>query len=127
MDENRKIYMCICYLLVAIIVSLLGWVLFTEYNVSNQRERDNDVRDELANTGAAQRDAEKHLDSAGQRIDRSIESVDEIAGRIDEATERIESVQERSESVARIIEDSERRISESRAIIQSIRERARQS
>ena len=125
-EDNKKVY----YALVAcgvLLVLAVCWYLFSEPDVSNQRERADDVGEELVNAGNAQRDAEKHLDSAGQRIDRSVELTDEIAGRIDEAAERIESVQERAESVAGILEDSKRRIEESKSIIQGIRGRARQN
>ena len=125
MEEN-KTFKAIAYIGVFVFVLALCWYLLSEPNVSDQRDRANDVGAELGNVGNAQRDAESHIVNAGQRIGRSIESADEIAGRIDEATERIESVQERSESVAGILEDSQRRISESRAILQEVRSRAGQ-
>ena len=124
--EKNKTIKYLAYIGVFIFILAVCWYLLREPDVSNQRERANDVRTELGNVGDAQRDAEKNLDSAGQRIDRSIESADEIAGRIDEATKRIESVQERSEPVAGILEDSERRIAESKSILQTVRNRARQ-
>lgn len=125
MGNNKKAF----YALVAfglVLVLAVCWWLLREPDVHDQRERASDVGAELVNAGDAQRDAEKHIDSARQRIDRGIESVDEIAGRIDEASGRIESVQERSESIAGILGDSERRIAESKRILQSIRARARQ-
>ena len=103
----------------------LCWYLLRE-PVSDQRERANDVRTELSNTGAAQRDAEKHIIDAGERIDGSIKLADEIERGIDEATERIDNSAERNTECAELVRDSESRITESRAIIQGIRERARQ-
>ena len=123
MEKTFRIIGIIC---AVVFVGWLLWYLLSEPDVHDQRERANDVRNELSNTGNAQRDAEKHIDNAGQRIDRSLESADEIARGIDEATERIESVQERSESVAGILEDSESRIAESKSILQGIRARKRQ-
>ena len=122
MDENKTIKY-LAYIGVFVFILAVCWYLLTEPDVHDQRDRADDVRDELSNAGDAQRYAESHIVNAGKRIDRSFESADEIAGRIDEATERIESVQERSESVAGILEDSQRRISESRAILQAVRAR----
>ena len=123
-DKKGTLYYCFVGAIVIFIVAV-AWYLLTEPDVHDQRDRANDVRNELSNAGTAQRDAQSHIDNAGQRIDSGIGLADEIAGRIDEAAERIESVQERSESVAGILEDSERRISESRAILQAVRERTR--
>ena len=94
--------------------------------VSDYRERADNVRAELANTGAAQRDAEKHIIDARERIDGSIKLADEVAGRIDEAAERIADSEERNAECASIVEDSERRIGESKSILQGIRARAGQ-
>lgn len=122
MEKTFRIIGVVC---ACVFFGWLAWYLFSEPDVSNQRDRASDVRDELSNAGTAQRDAESHIVNAGGRIDRSVELADEIAGGIDEAAERIESVQERSEPVAGILEDSQRRISESRAILQAVRERTR--
>ena len=125
-DKKGTLYYCFICAIVIFIVAV-AWYLLTEPDVHDQRDRANDVRNELSNTGTAQRDAQGHIDNAGQRIDRSIELADEIAGRIDEATERITDSAERNAECEGLISDSERRISESRAILQSIRERARQN
>ena len=125
MEEN-KILRYGFFVVGLVLVLAICWWLLSEPNVSNQRERANDVRTELGNAGTAQRDAQKHIDDAGQRIDRSLGSVDEIAGRIDEAKDRIADVQERAEPVAGILADCERRIEESQRILQGIRERAGQ-
>ena len=106
-----------------VFVGWLLWYLLSEPDVHDQRDRANDVRNELANTGNAQRDAQSHIDNAGQRIDRSIESVDEIARGIDEAESRIEDSAERNEECTRLVEDSERRIEESKRILQAVRTR----
>lgn len=124
MDEN-KTFKYIAFVGVLVFILAVVWYLLREPNVSNQRDRTNDVRTELGNVGNAQRDAENHIDNAGQRIDRSVELADEIAGRIDEAESRIEDSAKRNAECAGIIADSERRIEESRAILQGIRERAR--
>ena len=125
MEENKYIK-AIAYVGVFLFVCAVCWYLLTEPDVHDQRDRANDVRSELSNTGTAQRDAQSHIDNAGQRIDRSIESADEIAGRIDEATERIADSAERNAECAGLVADSERRIEESKRILQSIRERTRQ-
>jgi len=122
-EKTLRIVGIVC---ACLFVGWLLWYLLCEPDVSNQRDRADDVRAELGNVGNAQRDAEKHLDSAGQRIDRSLESVDEIARGIDEATGRIEDSTERNAECAELVADSERRIEESKRIIQSIRNRAGQ-
>ena len=124
--EDNKFLKGACYLGVFVFIVAVCWYLLFEPDVHDQRDRADDVRNELSNTGNAQRDAEKHLDDAGQRIDRSVELADEIAGRIDEATERINDSAERNAECAGILADSERRIEESKRILQGIRERARQ-
>ena len=124
MDENKTIKY-LAYIGVFVFICAVAWYLLTEPDVSNQRERANDVRNELSNAGDAQRDAQGHLDNAGQRIDRSVELADEIAGGIDEAAERIADSEKRNAECAGILEDSERRIEESKRIIQSVRERTR--
>lgn len=123
MEKTLRIIGIVC---ACLFVGWLAWYLLSEPDVHDQRERANDVRNELSNTGNAQRDAQGHIDNAGQRIDRGVELADEIAGRIDEATERITDSTERNEECAELVADSERRIAESKSIIQGIRERARQ-
>ena len=125
MDEN-KFVKSIMYIGIFVFVLAVCWYLLCESDVHDQRERSNDVRTELSNTGNAQRDAQSHIDNAGQRIDRSVELADEITRGIDEATERIADSAERNAECAELVADSERRIAESRAILQGIRERARQ-
>ena len=125
--EQREKNLRIVAIIVCVLVIAFGvWYLCTEPNVHDQRERANDVRNELSNAGTAQRDAQSHIDNAGQRIDGSLELADEVAERIDEAAERIADSEKRNAECAGILADSERRIAESRAIIQGIRERARQ-
>jgi peptidoglycan hydrolase CwlO-like protein len=124
-DEN-KTFKYIAFVGVFIFICAVCWYLLREPDVSNQRDRASDVRDELANTGAAQRDAESHIVNAGGRIDRSLESVDEIAGVISEAESRIADSEKQNAECASIVEDSERRIEESRAILQAVRTRTRQ-
>lgn len=104
----------------------LAWYLLCEPDIHDQRDRANDVRDELTNVGNAQRDAQGHIDNAGQRIDRSVELADEIAGGISEAESRIADSTERNAECAELVADSERRVAESKSILQSIRKRARQ-
>ena len=123
MEKTFRIIGIIC---AVVFVGWLLWYLLSEPDVHDQRERASDVRNELANTGNAQRDAQSHIDNAGQRIDRSIESVDEIAKGIDEAESRIADSATRNAECAELVADSERRISESKSIIQAVRERARQ-
>ena len=123
--EKNKTIKYLAYIGVFIFILAVCWYLLREPDVSDQRDRANDVRDELSNTGTAQRDAESHLVNAGQRVDRSLELADEIAGGIDEAAERIADSEKRNAECAGILEDSERRIEESKRIIQSVRERTR--
>lgn len=126
MDKKSTFY----YILIGVgvlLVFAVCWYLLREPDVHDQRERADDVRNELINTGNAQRDAQSHIDNARRGIDRSIESVDKIAGGIDEATERINDSAERNAECAELVTDSERRIEESKRILQSIRERARQN
>lgn len=125
MDKKGTFYYIAICVGVLLVVGLC-WYLLREQDVHDQRERADDVRTELSNTGAAQRDAEKHIIDAGERIDGSIKLADEVAGRIDEAAERIADSEERNAECASIVEDSERRIGESQRIIQSIRKRAGQ-
>ena len=125
MDKKSTFYYIVVGFGVLLIVGLC-WYLLREPNVHDQRERASDVRAELSNTGNAQRDAQGHIDNAGQRIDRSIESVDEIARGIDEATERIADSTERNAECAELVSDSERRIEESKSILQAVRSRTRQ-
>ena len=122
----EKTFRIIGIIFACLFVAWLAWYLLCEPDVHDQRDRANDVRNELSNTGTAQRDAQGHIDNAGQRIDRSIELADEIAGRIDEATERITDSAERNAECAELVADSERRIEESKRILQAVRERARQ-
>lgn len=103
----------------------MAWYLLSEPDVHDQRDRADDVRNELGNVGTAQRDAESHLVNAGGRIDRSVELADEIARGIGEATERIADSSERSAECAELVADSERRIEESKRILQAVRERTR--
>lgn len=123
-DKKSTLYYIFVGAIVLFILAV-AWYLCAEPDVHDYRGTATDIRDELGNTGNAQRNAQEHLDNAGRRIDRGIDCVDGVAGRIGEAESRIESVQERSESVAGILEDSERRIAESKRIIQSVRERTR--
>ena len=122
MEKTFRIVGVVC---ACLFVGWLAWYLLCEPDVHNQRDRANDVRNELSNAGTAQRDAQSHIDNAGQRIDSGIGLADEIAGRIDEATERITDSTERNAECTDLVADSERRIEESKRIIQSIRERAR--
>ena len=111
----------------AIVFALcLAWYLLREPDVHDQRDGADAIRNELSNAGNAQRDAESHIVNAGGRIERSLESADAVAERIDEAAARIADSEKRNAECAGILADSERRIAESRAIIQGIRERARQ-
>ena len=123
MEKTFRIIGVVC---ACVFVGWLAWYMLCEPNVSNQRERASDVRNELGNAGTAQRDAQDHLVNAGQRIDRSSELADEIARGIDEATERIEDSTARNAECAELVADSERRIEESKRILQAVRERARQ-
>lgn len=122
--DKEKFYQCLFFVGGIVLVISVCWWLLTD--VHDHGGRTNDIRNELANTGNAQRDAESHIDNARQRIDSGIGLADEIAGRIDEATERITDGAERNAECAELVRDSESRIAESRAIIQGIRERARQ-
>ena len=123
--DKEKFWQSFFFVAGVLFVVAVCWYLLRE-PVSDQRERADDVRTELSNTGAAQRDAEKHIIDAGERIDGSIKLTDEVAGRIDEAAERIADSEERNAECASLVEDSERRIGESQRIIQSIRKRAGQ-
>ena len=126
MDKKGTFYYIAIIVGVLLVVGLC-WYLLREPNVHDQRERANDVRNELINTGNAQRDAQGHIDNAGRGIDRSINAVDEIAGGLGEAESRIAESEKRNAECAEIVSDSERRIEESRAIIQGIRSRAGQN
>lgn len=126
MEEKSKAFFYGAIVAFVLFVIAVCWWLLREPDVSNQRDRANDVRDELSNAGNAQRDVESHLVNAGGRIDRSVELADEIAGGISEATERIADSAERNAECAGILEDSERRIEESKRIIQAVRSRAGQ-
>ena len=123
--EDNKYIKAITYIGVFLFIVAVCWYLLRE-PVSDYRERADDVRAELSNTGAAQRDAEKHIIDARERIDGSIKLADEVAGRIDEAAERIADSEERNAECAGILADSERRIEESKSILQGIRARAGQ-
>ena len=124
MDKKGTFYYIAIGLGVLLVV-VLCWYLLREPNIHDQRERANDVRNELINTGNAQRDAQGHIDNAGRGIDRSINAVDEIAGGLGEAESRIAESEKRNAECAEIVRDSERRIEESKRILQSIRNRAR--
>jgi len=124
--DKEKVLRIVGAIVAVVFLVIVGWYLLCERDVHDQRERANDVRTELSNAGTAQRDAQSHIDNAGQRIDGSIELANEVAGRIDEATERIADSTERNAECAELVTDSERRIAESKRILQSIRERARQ-
>ena len=108
------------------LVLAVCWWLLREPDVSDQRERASDVGTALERAGAEQRNAEIHIVNVGRGIDASLGRVDAIASGIDEAESRIDAVQSRGGECAGILADSERRIEESRAILQGIRERARQ-
>ena len=126
MDENKTIKY-LAYIGVFVFILAVCWYLLREPYVHDQRERASDIRNELSNTGNAQRDAQGHIDNAGRGIDRSINAVDEIAGGLGEAESRIAESEKRNAECAEIVSDSERRIEESRAILQGIRSRARQN
>ena len=123
MEKTFRVVGIVC---AVVFIGWLLWYLLSEPDVSNQRERTNDVRNELSNAGNAQRDAESHIVNAGGRIDRGVDLADEIARGIDETTERIADSAERNAECAELVADSERRIEESKRILQSIRERAGQ-
>ena len=125
--DKEKFYQCLFFVGGIVLVISVCWWLLRDPNVHDQRERANDVRNELSNTGNAQRDAQSHIDNAGQRIDRSVELTDEIARGIDEATERINDSAERNAECAELVTDSERRIEESKRILQGIRSRTGQN
>ena len=122
MEEREKSYRVIAICIAVLVIAFGAWYLLTEPDVSDYRGTATDIRDELGNAGNAQRNAQEHLDNAGQRVDRSIKSANEVARGIDEAESRIESVQDGNRAIAELVEDSERRITESRAILQGIRE-----
>ena len=122
--DKEKLYQCAFFILGITLVLAVCWWLLTD--VHDHGGRTNDIRNELENVGTAQRDAQSHIDNAGQRIGGSIKLADEIERGIDEATERIDNSAERNAECAELVRDSESRIAESRAIIQGIRERARQ-
>ena len=123
--DKEKFYQCLFFVGGIVLVISVCWWLLTD--VHDHGGRTNDIRNELANTGNAQRDAQSHIDNAGQRIDRSFELADEITRGIDEATERIDNSAERNAECAELVRDSESRITESKRIIQGIRKRAGQS
>ena len=125
MEENKILrygFLAVGFVLVLAIC----WWLLSEPDVSNQRERANDVGESLGRIGNEQRNAESHIERVGRGIDDSLGRTDEIERGIDEAENRIESVQSRGGECATILADSERRIEESKRILQSVRERARQ-
>lgn len=122
MEDNKSVKYII-YIVGFLAVLAVCWWLLGDPDVHDQRDRSDEVRTELRNAGNAQRDAEKHLDNAGGRIDRSVELADEIAGRISEAESRITDSAERNAECAGILADSERRIEESKRILQAVRER----
>ena len=124
MEEN-KAFKYAAYLGCFIFIVAVCWYLLREPDVSNQRERANDVVQSLDSAGAEQRNAQKHIERIGQRIDDSIGYVENIERGIDEAQSRIADVQERSGKCAELLEDSERRIAESERIIHEVRSRAR--
>ena len=126
MEENKG-FKYFAYIGIFVCICAVCWYLLREPNVHDQRDRADDVRNELSNIGTAQRDAQSHIVNAGGRIDRSIESTDAITERIGEAESRIADSAERNAECAGILEDSERRIEESKRILQGIRERARQN
>ena len=123
--DKEKFYQCAFFILgIALVLAVCWWLLA---DVHDHGGRTNDIRNELENVGTAQRDAQSHIDNAGQRIDRSVELADEIERGIDEATERIDNSAERNAKCAELVADSERRIEESKSILQGIRSRAGQS
>ena len=126
MDKKGTFYYIAIIVGVLLVVGLC-WYLLREPNIHDQRSRANDLRNELINTGNAQRDAQGHIDNAGRGIDRSINAVDEIAGGLGEAESRIAESEKRNAECAGILDDSQQRITESKSIIQSIRSRAGQN
>ena len=122
--DKEKFYQCAFFILGIALVLAVCWWLLTD--LPNNGGRTNDIRNELENIGTAQRDAQSHIDNAGQRIDRSVELANKIERGIDEATERIDNSAERNAECAELVRDSESRITESKSILQGIRERARQ-
>jgi len=117
--DKEKFYQCAFFILGIALVLAVCWWLLTD--VHDHGGRTNDIRNELANTGTAQRDAQSHIDNAGQRIDRSVELANEIERGIDEATERIDNSAERNAECAELVRDSESRIAESKSILQRVR------
>ena len=126
MEDKRSALYYVFVGAVVVFILAVCWYLCAEPDVSDYRGTATDIRDELGNAGNAQRNAQEHLDNAGRRIDSGLDRVDGVAERIDDATDRIESVQDGNRVIAELVEDSERRITESRAILQAVRERARQ-
>ena len=126
MEEN-KTFKYAAYIGVFIFIIAIGWYLLSEPNVSNQRDRANDVAESLGRAGSEQRNAESNIERIGRGIDESIGRADRIEEGIERAKNSVEASQERNAECAGILKDSERRISESRAILQTVRERARQN
>ena len=123
MEKTFRIIGIVC---ACLFVGWLLWYLLCEPDVHDQRERANDVAESLDRVGEEQRNAESNLERIERGLDDSIGRTDEIAGRISDAENAITASQERRGECEKLISDSESRISESRAIIQAVRERARQ-
>ena len=125
MEEN-KVFKCAAYIGVFIFIFAVCWFLLSEPDVSNQRERADDVRSALDRAGSEQRNVEGNLERIGRGLDDSIRKADGIAERIGDAESAITASQERRGECEPILADSERRIEESKRIIQAVRARAGQ-
>ena len=123
MEKTLRIVGIVC---ACVFVGWLAWYLFSEPDISNQRERASDITESLGRVGAEQRNAESNIERIERGLDDSLGRADEIAERISDAENAITASQERRGECEKLISDSESRISESKRIIQAVRERARQ-
>lgn len=123
MEKTLRIIGIVCGV---VFVGWLLWYLLCEPDVHDQRDRASDVRESLDRVGAKQRNAESNIDRIERGLDDSLGRADEIAERISDAESAITASQERRGECEKLIGDSERRIAESRAILQAVREGARQ-
>lgn len=122
MNEKIKYYIATAAIVLAIVV---GWFLFREPDVSNQRDAADGVRESLERAGSEQRRADDTLKRIGDGIDRSDAAAQRIEESNQRAAESVAGAQERIRRGKEIAGDSERRIKESQRILQSVRKGAR--
>lgn len=122
MDGEVKVYLTA---VTVILAACVGWLLFRETVVSNQRDAADGVAGALERTGAEQQRAAESAERVRDGLDRSVVILERIEERTGNAADAVGRATSRNEATLRIVEDSERRITESKRILQSVREGTR--